>query len=308
MIDVSICLITYNHERYLHDAFESIFKQKLNGLKIEIVVGEDCSTDSTRTIIIKYREKYGDIVKPIFREKNIGVVRNYVDTLSKCSGKYVAILSGDDYWIDENKLFYQFSFLENNPEYVMIGNNAFHHKYYKKGLINLGKTNQREIALDIHTKDLFLHNPFTASQIMFKNKIIKDFPEIYFSSTGEDRQFFMMLSQHGKCLLDPHVTGVYRSHPESITSKVKSNSQIIDRLYERINNAENWNKYFDNKYEDQVKIVKKQTYKKILHYSLKGFYFKKAVNCIDHLTISDFERKSVKLSFLMAKFIKKLFN
>ncbi len=114
---VSICLLTYNHEDYIRQCLDSILAQQVN-FKYEVVVGDDCSQDSTQDILREYQEKNPDIFQMYLRDHNLGATRNLYDILNKCKGKYLAGIEGDDYWIDENKLQIQFDFLENHPEYI----------------------------------------------------------------------------------------------------------------------------------------------------------------------------------------------
>lgn len=120
---VSIAMIVYNHEKYLKKSIESVLNQKFDG-KIELVIGEDCSTDKSRKIIEDYEKKYPDIINPIYHQKNIGMKKNGLSVLKNTRGKYLALLEGDDYWIDENKLQKQIDFLENNPEYYGVIHNV----------------------------------------------------------------------------------------------------------------------------------------------------------------------------------------
>ena len=76
---VSIMILAYNHEPYIRKALDSIVMQQTD-FKFEAIVGEDMSTDGTRTIIKEYAQKYPDIIKPIFRKKNLGASRNVVST------------------------------------------------------------------------------------------------------------------------------------------------------------------------------------------------------------------------------------
>ena len=73
---VSVCVVTYNQENLIERCLNSILSQEVN-FSIEIIVGDDGSTDRTRTIINQFKNRYPKIVKPIFHEKNIGALRNY---------------------------------------------------------------------------------------------------------------------------------------------------------------------------------------------------------------------------------------
>ena len=115
---LSVLFITYNHEDYIRQALDSVLMQKCN-FDFEIVVGEDCSTDSTRDILREYDAKYPGRFKLLFREKNFGrPTMNVYDTGMHCTGDYIAFLEGDDYWTDENKLQKQVDYLDQHPDYM----------------------------------------------------------------------------------------------------------------------------------------------------------------------------------------------
>jgi glycosyltransferase involved in cell wall biosynthesis/RimJ/RimL family protein N-acetyltransferase len=116
---VSVFMITYNHEPYIGQAIESILAQKTN-FDFDIVIGEDCSTDNTRKIVLGYAEKKPGKIKPLLHEQNIGAIANQMAVFSACTGKYIAICEGDDYWTDPLKLQKQVDFLEANPEYGLV--------------------------------------------------------------------------------------------------------------------------------------------------------------------------------------------
>ncbi|MCB0321725.1 MAG: glycosyltransferase, partial [Bdellovibrionales bacterium] len=213
---VSICLITYNHENLLDEAFASILGQEVD-FKIEVVVGEDCSTDLTREVINKWQKMAPGLIKPIYREFNLGLKQNFVDTLSRCSGEFVALLSGDDYWTDVHKLAKQVGFLADNSEYVLIANNAL--RFSKSDAGARGYVRPIVSAFDFDTSFLMQSNPCFASQVMFRNNLISKFPPVYYPSVAEDRGLFLLLSRLGKCRFDPEVSGVYRVHDTSITTK-----------------------------------------------------------------------------------------
>ena len=113
---VSVCMITYNHAKYIRTAIDSILLQE-SDFKIELVIGEDYSKDNTRAICREYTDKYPDVIRLLSSERNIGMIANFSRTLRECRGKYIAVCEGDDYWTDRNKLKKQVGFLEANPDY-----------------------------------------------------------------------------------------------------------------------------------------------------------------------------------------------
>ena len=115
---LSVILITYNHEKSIEKALDSVLSQ-VTDFPFEIVIGDDCSPDDTKNIIREYRDKYPDIIRIVHREKNTGrPTLNVYETTMKCRGDYLAYLEGDDYWTDSDKLQKQMDFLNEHPEYI----------------------------------------------------------------------------------------------------------------------------------------------------------------------------------------------
>jgi glycosyltransferase involved in cell wall biosynthesis len=116
---VSVCVITYNQEKYIRQCLQSIVDQETD-FDFELIVGDDCSTDGTRAIVQEFAERYPEIVKPIYQEKNIGRgCHNYLTVHQTAIGEYVAHVDGDD-WCTSNKLASQSFFLDGNPDCVAV--------------------------------------------------------------------------------------------------------------------------------------------------------------------------------------------
>jgi len=125
-IMLSICVPTYNHEKYIVQALDSILAQKTR-YKYEVLVGEDCSTDDTRNVLMEYENKHPGKFTIYYREKNMSNHPEYTNTgdlKRRCRGKYVITLEGDDFWIDNNKIEEQIDFLENHPDYIAVSHNC----------------------------------------------------------------------------------------------------------------------------------------------------------------------------------------
>ena len=117
---VSVMLITYNHELYVGQALDSILMQKRD-FEIEINVIDDASTDSTQKIVTDYAERYPGIINCYFNPCNVGHIHTQLNTIrgfQTLRGEYFALLEGDDYWTDENKLTEQVRVLDENKQYV----------------------------------------------------------------------------------------------------------------------------------------------------------------------------------------------
>lgn len=110
---VSVFVATYNQKVFVCDAIESILIQDYPNL--EIVVGDDGSTDGAQEVLLEYEEKYPELFKLILSPKNEGITANCNKILRECTGEYIALLGGDDIWLP-GKLLKQISLLENNPD------------------------------------------------------------------------------------------------------------------------------------------------------------------------------------------------
>lgn len=122
-MQLSIIVLVYNHENYLVEALNSINRQKFE-FNVEVLIGNDASSDGTLDILNKYKfNKYIDC-KIINREKNIGATNNLYDLILRCTGEYIAILEGDDFWNYNDKILRQIDFLEQNKKYVACYTNV----------------------------------------------------------------------------------------------------------------------------------------------------------------------------------------
>jgi glycosyltransferase involved in cell wall biosynthesis len=116
---VTVNMLTYNQEPFLAEAIEGVVRQKTT-FPFELIIGEDCSKDSTRQIALDYQRRYPAIIRVQFGEKNVGAKSNSRRTRQLWRGKYIAWCEGDDYWSSEDKLQKQVTFLENNPDYGLV--------------------------------------------------------------------------------------------------------------------------------------------------------------------------------------------
>ncbi|MEI6970792.1 MAG: glycosyltransferase [bacterium] len=117
---ISVSMVTYNHEAYIAQAIESVLMQK-TCFDYELVIGEDCSTDGNRAVVERYQALHPEVIRAFLRDKNLGMSENGWQTLNACRGQYIAMLDGDDYWTDPQKLQKQITFLEANQSYVFCG-------------------------------------------------------------------------------------------------------------------------------------------------------------------------------------------
>lgn len=119
---VSVIMISYNQEKYIRQAIESVFSQNVD-FDLEILIGDDASQDDTPRIIAELAEQDSRLI-PVLREKNFGMNRNFIDIVNRAKGKYLAVLEGDDFWLDNHKLQKQVELLEANPDCYICYTNS----------------------------------------------------------------------------------------------------------------------------------------------------------------------------------------
>jgi glycosyltransferase involved in cell wall biosynthesis len=117
MISVLVC--TYNQEKYLAQALDSVLMQQCDE-PFEILIGDDCSTDSTSQIADDYQSRFPEIIRVIRPEKNKGASQNIVRLVNEAKGEYLSICDGDDYWLCEEILQKQIGIFRTAPSVGMV--------------------------------------------------------------------------------------------------------------------------------------------------------------------------------------------
>lgn len=287
---VSVDMITYNHEPYIKQAIEGVLMQKTN-FPFELVIGEDCSTDKTREICLKYKEKYPEKIKLLLPESNLGMTKNFISTLTAATGKYIALCEGDDYWTDPYKLQKQVDFLEANSNYSC----CFHRYDILDEETNLTRKDNIEFLFidnnlngcDIST-ELFLTKWITQPLTMvFRNESI-DINSLAKYKYTRDQHLIYHLLQNGKAYMFAFNAGVYREHVGGIHGK-QSHKYQCDIGVEVAKELFSFNK---------SDMLLKDNYLRILDWSISSY--KKNKWNFKTLTVYIFDY------FLISKSIKKL--
>jgi glycosyltransferase involved in cell wall biosynthesis len=112
---LTVLLTTYNHERFVEQALQSVVDQTTT-FQFEVVVLEDCSTDNTRAIVQAFAADHRDVVRLALAESNENSNRLFAEQWAACGSEYVAMLDGDDYWTSPDKLQRQVELLDSAPD------------------------------------------------------------------------------------------------------------------------------------------------------------------------------------------------
>ena len=121
-IKISVGVITYNQAETIQQTLDSILCQQGN-FDLEVIIGEDCSPDNTYAICQEYVRKAESglwkdkSIKLLPHTHNLGIMANFARVMHACTGGYVGILAGDDYWCDDRKLEKQLKFMLANPQF-----------------------------------------------------------------------------------------------------------------------------------------------------------------------------------------------
>ncbi|HSZ55055.1 MAG TPA: glycosyltransferase [Tepidisphaeraceae bacterium] len=224
---LSVMMITYNHEPYLRQALDSVLMQKVD-FDYEIVVGEDCSTDSTRDILAEYNQKHPEKFRLLLNENNVGGVRNFYQTLQACRGQYVALLEGDDYWTCDTKVARQVEFLEAHPDYAL----CFHNVVGRsdggdRPDFNYVQADQPE-TMDL--AELLEENVIPTCSAVFRHGLCEPLPSWVYKLKMADYPLHVLNARQGKIRYFNELMGGYRIHAGGIWSGTSS----LDRQRETL--------------------------------------------------------------------------
>jgi glycosyltransferase involved in cell wall biosynthesis len=221
---LSVCCITYNHEKFIGEALEGFLMQKTT-FDYEIIIGDDCSTDQTRAVVLDYVNRYPGKIKLLTSSENIGGGRNFIKTMKTASGKYIALCDGDDYWTDPSKLQMQVDFMESHAD----SNICCHYSKVINENSELVYENTSPISLEFTYEDVLLNkkDETRVCTMMIRNSIhITDISKTdwFFQVYSADTFFklYVLNQQKGKIYVLPKVMAVYRLHKAGVWSMIDS--------------------------------------------------------------------------------------
>ncbi len=207
---VSVALFTYNHAPYLRQALESVLAQAA-GFPFEVIIGEDASTDGTRDIVIEYATRYPTRIKPILHPRNVGGPANFKAILATCTGEYVALLDGDDYWTCPDKLQRQVDFLDHHRDCAV----SFHNVQLLQQEENPGETrllNPPAQAEMTSIQHLLRENYIGTASVMYRRELDRLLPDWLFEMNYPDWMLHLLHARFGQIGYLPEPMAVWRIH------------------------------------------------------------------------------------------------
>lgn len=281
---VSVCCLTYNHEKYIRDALEGFVNQKTS-FSYEVIVHDDASTDSTAKIIQEYEKKYPEIIKPIYQKENQysrggGIIRNFV--YPQVKGKYVAFCEGDDFWTDPEKLQRQFEALEKNNNCAICINKVERTDVSGKGLgqfhppvdISEGVIKSRDYLSLVAFPGIFWFLAFQLSGCMVRKDLYSEWLKDKSAFAGafdvRDTPFFLYMGLKGDAYYINKSMSCYRTgNSESWTGKMnKSKTAIVKHREVMIHGLEVFDEYSDFIVHDAIEKAILNT--KFIIYQMKN--------------------------------------
>ncbi len=251
-VKVTVWLSTYNQEKYIRKALDSIFMQETD-FPFEVVAADDCSTDGTQDVILEYQSRYPEILKTYFTPENIGncqkTVNAFKDGLFR--GEYVTMLEGDDYWLEKDRLQILVDFLDAHPEYVFVS--------YKEHVVDidgndLGTTPEASLRGKEFTIQDFLDGKSYSDYAgvfrnFYRDEGLNYAPIILASRNVWDYQNMFMIADHGTVYVMDRYFGVYLSRNQAGESNYNSVFGAEARRRDHIRLIKAIEEFYQGKYD-----------------------------------------------------------
>lgn len=263
---MSVLLVTHNHEKYIRTALRSLFGQVAAG-PIELVVADDGSADGTLDIVKEF-----DGSDPRFHFKyldaasNIGITKNYQRGFAACSGSYVAVLEGDDYWTSSSKLQRQMEFLESHWECNLCSVNYF--VYDEERAEFAARTAIGSGHRLFSARDLILDNVVgTFSTCMYRKEALGELPASIFEVPTYDWIVNICVSRDSLIGFLQEPMSVYRVHGDGAWSSIPT----IRKLKVQLGMIPKYNEFTNRVFEPEFAILARRLRKAIVVSRLAEF-------------------------------------
>lgn len=248
---ISICMLTFNHGKYLKETLKSILNQKTT-FEFEILIHDDASTDNTKEIIKHYQKSYPEIIKPIFQEKNQwsqGINPSVHFNYPRANADFVAWCEGDDMWTDEYKLSKQIKIMLENPEIELSFHKALlvHCSDKFKKPITIGDYGNQQKIINFETTVFRPYGMIPTASCIVRQRAKKELQDFMrsrpYMRSGDVFMQFISSKKSGSIYI-PEEMSLYRFETKSSLSKgfhelrnnINHNTAVI-RAYIELNQS-----------------------------------------------------------------------
>mgnify|MGYP003311143600 CR=1 FL=1 len=241
---VSVIVTTYNHEPYLAEALDAILAQRCN-FDVEIILGEDCSSDNTLAICRDYAERYPDMIHLIASSENVGWRKNYRRCVETAQGQLIAFCDGDDYWCDKDRLVEQVALMEQNRNIGLCYTLA-ERREGEGRLVGRFPIGEGHTTLDAMLHDWCVENCTTlASRELVLDYYATEKPEKHPEWLTEDLPMWLYVAAHSEVAYIDKATAVHRVFPDSV-----SHSTSLAKRLAFCDSSSNIKLWFDKRYNN----------------------------------------------------------
>lgn len=214
---VSVCMLTFNHKEYVGEAMASVLAQRTQ-FSFELVVGDDCSDDGTRDIVLACYKEHKDKMRVLLSTENLGKYTgsgriNFIRNLKACKGKYVALLEGDDYWSDPLKLQKQVDVMEADAESLICFHSVVEKRTAQDAIYRPAVIKERYTA-----DDLFEENFMRTCSVMYRNVLSGELPPWFGDMPMGDWPLHLLHAVKGGIRYIDEPMACYRVHDAGIWS------------------------------------------------------------------------------------------
>lgn len=211
-------MTSFEHGHYVARALDGVLAQE--GVELELIVGDDCSADSTRDVIREYARAHPRRIRTFFPERNLGQGGKaiFAPLIGMARSPYLAMLDADDYWTDPNKLRRQLAYLDGHPDCSM----AFHDALcvYEDGSRPAEPHTGPDHPAELAVPELLDSCPVASCTPVFRREAIDPLPGWYFEMPWGDWPLYFLAARCGRIHYQPDVMAVYRIHARGMYSSL----------------------------------------------------------------------------------------
>jgi glycosyltransferase involved in cell wall biosynthesis len=254
MPKVSVCMVTYNHGKLIREAIDGVLAQQTD-FDVELIIGNDRSSDETDSVINEILQNHPQAhrIKYFNHAENKGMMRNFGFVLEQCTGQYIAMCDGDDYWTDPFKLQKQVDFLDHHLDYSI----CFHKAKILKPNGDVVSDYITKIPEQHETiEDLVLWGNFIHTVTVMYRNVIDGLPFEFYNSPIGDFFVHIMVARHGKIKLIDQEMAVYRQGVGFLSQQQEINSTFnLVRFYSCVLSYLDEDHLLKVIYERQMRVV-----------------------------------------------------
>jgi glycosyltransferase involved in cell wall biosynthesis len=228
---LTICCITFNHERYIAQALDGFLKQRTD-FPVEIIVHDDCSTDRTASIVRDYQNRHPGLIRAVLRVENqyaqgkriMPMFADWVD------GEFVAVCEGDDFWTDPEKLQRQVDYLRTHPKAA----GCFHDTSVvddEGKVIADSYFDSQRISFSRHDVLATLLSREPTCSLVFRRTVFAPPLPAWYLRRPSDLYLDLLITEYGTFDFIRRNMGSYRRHASGVWSRESPSTQLVELIH-----------------------------------------------------------------------------